>query len=92
MSKRYKAVRRQRYYRLSEPEKEIIRCWCGETGTLEELFCLDSLERTCGGSGELQCRCGGDLCVCHNHGQVECLGCEDCETNDEDYDDQESLF
>jgi hypothetical protein len=38
----------------------------------------------------LDCRCGGDLCVCHNHGSVECDGCIDCdeEANDEhDYGD-----
>lgn len=21
---------------------------------------------------------GGDLCVCHHHGEVPCNGCEDC--------------
>lgn len=34
----------------------------------------------------LYCICGGDFCVCHNHGEVECDGCEDCE------DDAERMF
>ena len=41
------------------------------------------LDKTCGGMGVLYCHCGGDLCVCHNHGEVECFGCEDCK--DENY-------
>lgn len=45
----------------------------------------------CGGSGYINCYCGGDLCVCANGGEIECDGCEDCETQDDDgyeyYDD-----
>ena len=33
----------------------------------------------CGGLGVFECLCGGDQCVCHNHGEVECPGCADCE-------------
>lgn len=63
----------------------IITCWCGAEGTLEELFDLSVFSRPCGGSGFLLCYCGGDFCVCHNHGEVECPGCPDCEP--EDFDD-----
>ena len=30
------------------------------------------------------CYCGGDLCVCANHGEIECMGCEDCEPEQDD--------
>lgn len=79
---------------------EQIECWCGAKGTYEELFDDDFPER-CGGMGIVDCRCGGDLCVCHNHGEVECPGCPDCEDHDEDpyddlcdefFDDPESLL
>lgn len=74
---------------MSKPEEDIddeiiITCWCGATGTADELFDDDCLDESCGGSGELNCYCGGDLCVCHNHGSVECPGCEDCEGIDDD--------
>ena len=65
-----------------------ITCWCGATGTADELFDYDGLEESCGGSGSLNCFCGGDQCVCHFHGETECEGCEDCEEQDSDaYDD-----
>jgi hypothetical protein len=45
----------------------------------------------CGGHGWMSCHCGGDLCVCGNGGEIECMGCEDCEhdynENDPDTDD-----
>lgn len=54
----------------------MIDCWCGARGTFDELFA--PLPDTCRGYGYLTCECSGDgLCVCHNHGEVECLGCED---------------
>lgn len=64
---------------LTEGGPELIKCWCGAEGTYEQLF--DDAER-CGGSG--MCLCGGDNCVCHNHG--ECGGCADCEGT---YDDEQ---
>jgi hypothetical protein len=70
---------------------EIITCWCGERGTYEELF-DDDVPDTCGGLGVLHCSCGGDsgFCVCHNHGEMECPGCEDCESDGSaDFDDGE---
>ncbi len=57
-------------------------CFCGAHGTFEELHDMDGLDKKCGGTGMLYCYCGGDLCVCHNHGEVECFGCEDCENNE----------
>lgn len=66
-----------------EPDDNpIINCWCGESGTYEELFDSD-LDATCHGTGSLHCYCGGDFCVCHNHGEVPCEGCEDCEYDEE---------
>ena len=29
----------------------------------------------CMGSGEVPCHCGGDLCVCENHGDAPCPTC-----------------
>lgn len=64
-------------------------CWC-DPGNSNCWFSTAYLNRTCGGSGTLHCYCGGDLCVCHNHGEIECDGCEDCEDQfamecDDDY-------
>lgn len=42
----------------------------------------DGLDTRCGGSGILNCHCGGDLCVCGNFGEVYCEGCSDCEFED----------
>lgn len=33
----------------------------------------------CNGHGSIECRCGGDQCVCHNHGAAECAGCPECD-------------
>lgn len=58
------------------------KCWCGA----ENPYCADvedGLDETCGGSGVLHCYCGGDLCVCHNHGEVQCDGCPDCDFDDD---------
>lgn len=62
-----------------------IECWCGAKGTYNELFSSAALG-SCHGTGVMECYCGGDLCVCHNHGEVECGGCADCE-DDDGYDD-----
>lgn len=66
-----------------DDESDGITCWCGAHGTYEELF--SPVRERCGGLGIIDCHCGGDLCVCHNHGEVECFGCPDCEDDDEDY-------
>lgn len=29
----------------------------------------------CHNMGEIECRCGGDLCVCSNNGRIECPKC-----------------
>lgn len=52
----------------------------------------DGLDQRCGGTGYLNCYCGGDLCICGNFGEVECLGCPDCkyefeDREEEDYDE-----
>ena len=64
-------------------DDEIIECWCGAKGTYDELFDSECFESGCGGTGMIQCECGGDFCVCHNHGEIECPGCEDCEGDDD---------
>ena len=45
----------------------------------------EGLRSRCGGTGILDCLCGGDFCVCGNFGEVECMGCPDCDY-DEDSD------
>ena len=64
-------------------------CWCGER---HAWFSDSDLDDQCGGSGELPCYCGGDLCVCHNHGAAECYGCEDCEGYDDDFEDDYDYY
>lgn len=59
-------------------------CWCGERNPHYD---GDPYRRGCGGSGTLYCRCGGDQCYCHNHGEVECLGCGDCDGFGDSWDD-----
>ncbi len=66
----------------------VFTCWCGATGTYDELF-ADDLDDGCGGTGELTCYCGGDQCVCHHHGHAECPGCEDCDYDDDSYYDDD---
>lgn len=63
-------------------------CWCGERDPHRD---ESVYEQTCGGLGTLECRCGGDLCVCHNHGEVQCEGCDDCqdEPTDDGYGDMD---
>jgi hypothetical protein len=69
-------------------EETIFECWCGASGTYEQLFDDSTLRDTCGGQGYYECLCGGDFCICHNHGQAECYGCPDCEDDsDDDYPD-----
>ena len=58
-------------------------CWCG---VKNPYFALVPL--TCGGAGIIDCLCGGDMCVCHNHGEVDCDGCEDCQGVDWDNADE----
>lgn len=69
---------------LIDEDDEIIECWCGARGTYDQLFEDADSIGGCGGLGEYQCYCGGDLCVCHNHGSIECDGCRDCEDVDDD--------
>lgn len=64
-------------------DDEIITCWCGVKGKYDELFDDECYDRGCGGTGTLYCECGGDICVCHHHGQdIECPGCGDCQDAD----------
>jgi len=76
----------------SDDDEKII-CWCGASGTADELFNDAVFDEPCGGSGTLECMCGGDFCVCHHHSTVECPGCEDCRTedqwDDDGYDDED---
>ena len=54
-------------------------CWCGVS---RPWFSTDDLDPTCAGTGALQCYCGGDQCICHWHGEIDCDGCPDCEIDD----------
>lgn len=55
-----------------------------------EVHWYESPERErCGGHGYIRCRCGGDLCVCGNHGEIDCMGCDDCDPDDYEPDDYE---
>ena len=75
---------------VSVDDDSEITCWCGEKGKASEMFDDSDLRGGCGGLGSVICHCGGDLCVCHHHGEIECPGCADCESDDE-FDDGEDL-
>lgn len=77
MSKRYKIKRRLRYHLVRGTFDEP--CWCGERHPF-----YSQVHHGCGGTGVIDCHCGGDFCCCHNHGEVDCFGCPDCESNDDD--------
>lgn len=77
MSKRYKQKRRLRYHVVRGTFD--IPCWCGEPHPY-----FEPMHGGCGGQGIVNCFCGGDFCVCHNHGEIDCDGCPDCEDEDED--------
>lgn len=63
-------------------KREVLTCWCGVVNPY-----FAPIHGSCGGMGEVECLCGGDLCVCHNHGSAECFGCPDCDQDpDQDYD------
>lgn len=66
-------------------------CWCGA----QNPYCSDEPydDAGCSGLGVIYCYCSGDMCVCHNHGEVQCPGCFDCESADDedDYDPLEEL-
>ena len=38
-------------------------------------LCYGNWCEYCGGSGEVECYCGGDFCVCDNYGVTECPDC-----------------
>ena len=70
-----------------EDDDSILMCWCGATGTYDDLFDDTCLSDGCGGTRHVDCYCGGDQCVCHHHGQeVECPGCAECRADDRDED------
>ncbi len=79
---------RSRLSELNQIEADLLeefmpdRCWCG---TKHPYFA--PIDRGCGGTGIIDCHCGGDQCVCHWHGEIECDGCEDCRESgyDEEY-------
>lgn len=65
-----------------------MKCWCGVEGDIKDLFQNDG-SGECNGTGELDCHCGGDQCICHNHGTFSCPGCLDCKDEDEEIGDGE---
>lgn len=56
----------------------MTKCWCG----IRDAY-FAPVGGTCAGTGSLDCICGGDFCICCNHGEVECDGCRDCRNIDE---------
>lgn len=80
MSKSLSRKRRRKVSRqmLRKFEREVPTCWCGEPNPHHA-----RLSRGCGGYRFMICLCGGDLCACHNHGEIECFGCQDCEGDDD---------
>lgn len=94
MSKRHRQLKLNRYYhkgrgfcndrtgcKFCYPPEPPDVCWCGAKNPYHA-----EIHGGCGGMGILNCICGGDLCVCHNHGEVECFGCPDCEDREDDDD------
>jgi hypothetical protein len=68
-------------------DDEEITCWCGVSGTYDELYNDVGIEAGCGGTGHVDCYCGGDQCVCHHHGQqLDCPGCDECPEREDDDD------
>ena len=65
-----------------DDDSPLMKCWCGAEGTYEELFSTVDVGEGCGGTGTINCYCGGDQCVCHNHGSTDCPGCDDCDADD----------
>lgn len=59
-------------------------CWCGA----EQPYYAPIVDH-CNGLGTIECECGGDICVCHWHGEAPCPGCGLCEPHDFDCDDWE---
>jgi hypothetical protein len=45
------------------------------------------LDTRCGGTGWLECSCGGDQCYCQLNGGIDCSGCPDCEGQSDENDD-----
>jgi hypothetical protein len=56
------------------------KCWCGVKNPY-----YAPLPNHCDGCGTITCYCGGDMCVCHWHGEVECFGCAECRDREDDY-------
>lgn len=71
----------------TDTDDALITCWCGAQGTYDQLFDDDVFSKGCGGTRSLNCYCGGDQCVCHHHGEVECPGCDECGIDDDWGDD-----
>lgn len=81
MSKRSKAIRRQRYYEARNPEMLMINCGMVAQPPLtdfDDYFDDDDDSHYCfhcNNTGYVDCHCGGDLCVCLNYGERECPAC-----------------
>lgn len=51
--------------------------------------CICDWPKTCDGHGHVECMgCGGDFCICQCGGEdIECIGCEACDRELDDYGD-----
>jgi len=47
------------------------------------------LDTRCGGTGWLECSCGGDQCYCQLNGGIDCSGCPDCENSEDGVDEDD---
>ena len=52
-----------------------------------ECVCGPCRATRCGGTGMLDCWCGGETCICLacGCGEIECDGCDDCKETDDEY-------
>lgn len=84
--RRKKWLRRQgmKLTSQADPMDRPDVCWCG---VKNPYYAPTRIVDGCGGTGSIACYCGGDFCVCHNHGEMECFGCPDCEGSECGFDE-----
>lgn len=56
-------------HEIQEGEDDEYEYWDGDDS--EDAWC-----DTCQNMGTINCHCGGDLCVCENHGEMPCPNCD----------------
>jgi hypothetical protein len=56
----------------AEPAEEADRDHDNDSGDEQDDWC-----DTCNNMGIIDCLCGGDMCICMNHGEINCPDCGD---------------